>query len=105
MSTDDDGSLVLPVSRIRTIMKSSPDVPNIGQDAIAAMTKATELFIQMLAKNAHKSGKQKKNIDYADLANMIQNKTTLEFLHEIIPRKLTVRECYQLMESQDEESD
>lgn len=35
----------------------------------------------MLAKNAHKSGKQKKNIDYADLANMIQNKTTLEFLH------------------------
>ncbi len=35
----------------------------------------------MLAKNAYKNGKQKKSIDYADLANMVQNKSTLEFLH------------------------
>lgn len=33
--------LQLPVSRVRTIMKSSPDVENIGQDALHLVTKAT----------------------------------------------------------------
>lgn len=33
--------LMLPVSRIRVIMKSSPDVENIGYDASYAITYAT----------------------------------------------------------------
>jgi len=33
--------LLLPVSRVRTIMKSSPDVENISQDALTAVTAAT----------------------------------------------------------------
>lgn len=33
--------LQLPISRVRTIMKSSPDVENIGQDALHLVTKAT----------------------------------------------------------------
>ena len=32
---------LLPVSRVRTIMKSSPDVENISQDALVAVTAAT----------------------------------------------------------------
>lgn len=33
--------LVLPISRVRTIMKSSPDVENISQDALYTVTAAT----------------------------------------------------------------
>lgn len=33
--------LQLPISRIRTIMKSSPDVENIGQGALYLVTRAT----------------------------------------------------------------
>lgn len=36
--------LLLPVSRIRVIMKSSPDVENIAQDALHAITGATVCF-------------------------------------------------------------
>lgn len=32
---------LLPTSRVRTIMKSSPDVENISQDALSAVTAAT----------------------------------------------------------------
>lgn len=31
----------LPIYRIRTIMKSSPDVENIGQDSLFLVTRAT----------------------------------------------------------------
>lgn len=40
-TSSEDSQTVLPVSRIRTIMKSSPEVSNIGQDALLIMTKAT----------------------------------------------------------------
>lgn len=33
--------LLLPIYRVRTIMKSSPDVENISQDALTAITAAT----------------------------------------------------------------
>lgn len=31
----------LPVARIKTIMKSSPDLPSISQDSVFLITKAT----------------------------------------------------------------
>lgn len=37
--------LTLPISRVRTIMKSSPDVENITQDALFAVTAATVLTV------------------------------------------------------------
>lgn len=37
--------LVLPISRVRTIMKSSPDVENISQDALYVVTAATVGFL------------------------------------------------------------
>ncbi len=36
-----DGTLILPLARIKTIMKSSPDVENISSDALYHVTKAT----------------------------------------------------------------
>lgn len=43
----EESQTTLPISRVRTIMKSSPDVSNIGQDALLVMTKATVSFFDL----------------------------------------------------------
>ncbi|KAG7189371.1 hypothetical protein KM043_017020 [Ampulex compressa] len=45
--------LRLPISRVKTIMKSSPYVDTVGQDGLYLVTKATELFIHYLTEEAH----------------------------------------------------
>ena len=48
--------VLLPLARVRTIMKSSPDVENIGQESLFLITKATELFIMYLTKLSQRHG-------------------------------------------------
>ncbi|KAG8034737.1 hypothetical protein G9C98_007813 [Cotesia typhae] len=89
--------LRLPLARVRTIMKSSPDVESIGQDGLFLVTKATEMFIQYLATEAHTKANKKNALDYKHLAEVAQTNETLEFLKEIMPRKITVRQFKELM--------
>ncbi|XP_011750686.1 chromatin accessibility complex protein 1 isoform X2 [Macaca nemestrina] len=72
----------LPLSRIRVIMKSSPEVSSINQEALVLTAKATELFVQCLATYSyrHGSGKEKKVLTYSDLANTAQESETFQFL-------------------------
>lgn len=77
-------------------MKSSPDVDSVPQDSLAVVTRATELFIQTLAKEALKSGDGSK-LEYSDVAKVVQAKSNLFFLREIIPKKITVREYKEIM--------
>ncbi|XP_043467089.1 chromatin accessibility complex 16kD protein [Leptopilina heterotoma] len=89
--------LRLPISRVRTIMKSSPYVEAIGQDGLFLVTKATELFIHYLTEEAHLQTKKGHNLDYKHLAEVVQTNDCLEFLREIMPRKITVRQFKQMM--------
>nr|XP_012591401.1 chromatin accessibility complex protein 1 isoform X2 [Microcebus murinus]XP_012591402.1 chromatin accessibility complex protein 1 isoform X2 [Microcebus murinus] len=72
----------LPLSRIRVIMKSSPEVSSINQEALVLTAKATELFVQYLASYSyrHGSGREKKALTYSDLANTAEESETFQFL-------------------------
>ncbi|XP_012267634.1 chromatin accessibility complex protein 1 [Athalia rosae] len=89
--------LHLPLSRVKTIMKSSPYVETVGQDCLFLVAKATELFIHHLSSEAHSLGKKGHTLDYKNVAEVVQSNETLDFLREIIPRKITVREFKELM--------
>ncbi|XP_066587558.1 chromatin accessibility complex 16kD protein-like [Prorops nasuta] len=91
--------LRLPISRVKTIMKSSPYVDSIGQDGLYLVTKATELFIHYLTEEAHKQSNKGHSLDYKHLAEVVQTNETLEFLREIMPRKITVRQFKEMMAS------
>ena len=41
----DNGHSILPLSRIKTIMKSSPDVNSVGNDSLFMIAKATVSYI------------------------------------------------------------
>ncbi|KAL2734213.1 chromatin accessibility complex protein 1 [Vespula squamosa] len=89
--------LRLPISRVKTIMKSSPYVDTVGQDGLYLVTKATELFIHYLTEEAHMQNNKGNNLDYKHLAEVVQTNDTLEFLREIMPRKITVRQFKEMM--------
>ncbi|XP_067871936.1 DNA polymerase epsilon subunit 4 [Heterodontus francisci] len=64
--------LRLPLSRIKGLMKADPEVSLASQEAVFAIGKATELFVEVIAKDAYTyalQGKrktiQRKDVDTA----------------------------------------
>ncbi|XP_073402410.1 DNA polymerase epsilon subunit 4 [Dendrobates tinctorius] len=72
----------LPMSRIKSLMKSDPDVSLASQEAVFAISKATELFIEAIAKDAYvyaQRGKRK-TLQRKDLDNAIDAFDEFAFL-------------------------
>ncbi|KAL4690128.1 hypothetical protein H8958_021906 [Nasalis larvatus] len=97
----------LPLSRIRVIMKSSPEVSSINQEALVLTAKATELFVQCLATYSyrHGSGKEKKVLTYSDLANTAQESETFQFLADILPKKILASKYLKMLKEEKREED
>lgn len=51
----------------------------------------------MLAGEAHKDSTDKKKLDYKNLANVAHKNDRLEFLQEIVPKKITVKQYKDMM--------
>ncbi|XP_037079708.1 chromatin accessibility complex protein 1-like [Pollicipes pollicipes] len=86
----------LPLSKIRTIMKSSPDIELVSQESLPIVCRATEMFIQHFITQAYVHSKNKKAIEYADIAVAVENEENLSFLADILPRKRLAGECVDL---------
>lgn len=100
----------LPLSRIRVIMKSSPEVSSINQEALMLTAKATELFVQHLATCSyrHGGGKEKKALTYNDLSNTAEESETFQFLADILPKKILASKYLKMLKEkrdEDEEED
>ncbi|XP_040573938.1 chromatin accessibility complex protein 1 [Lepeophtheirus salmonis] len=87
----------LPLTRVRRIMKSSPDVGNISRETLYLITKATEKFISFLANDSLCNGPNKSQIEYEDLVNTVQNQRSLEFLRFILPKKMKFSEYLDML--------
>lgn len=66
-----------------------------------------ELFISYLTQQTHKKCAHKKDLNYNDLSHFVQEEEKLEFLHQIVPKKITVKEFREILErgSESESSD
>ncbi|XP_075962115.1 chromatin accessibility complex protein 1 [Anarhichas minor] len=106
-SSTNKKTISLPISRVRLIMKSSPDVSCINQDALFLTTKATELFVQHLAVASFNNGpgKETNSLSYTDLANTAEEMDTFHFLTDILPKKILARDYLQSLEQMQEEED
>ncbi|KAM9644281.1 chromatin accessibility complex protein 1 [Morphnus guianensis] len=92
----------LPLSRIRVIMKSSPEVSSINQDALFLTAKATELFVQYLATYSYKHGrgKEKNALTYSDLSHTAEECETFQFLADILPKKILASKYLKMLEKE-----
>ncbi|KAJ8267545.1 hypothetical protein COCON_G00127170 [Conger conger] len=106
-NTVNSKNVSLPMSRVKLIMKSSPDVSSINQDALFLTTKATELFVQHLAQCSFKrgSGREKNTLAYSDLANVAEEIETFQFLTDILPKKILARDYLRSLEERGEDVD
>jgi chromatin accessibility complex protein 1 len=82
----------LSLSRVKTIMKSSPDAENVSQESVYLITKATELFIKYMVEEAYKENSNTKSLEYKHVSELVQTREELAFLREIVPRKCTLRD-------------
>ncbi|KAL1201935.1 DNA polymerase II subunit B3-1 [Cardamine amara subsp. amara] len=79
-----------PMNRIRRIMRSDNSAPQIMQDAVFLVNKATEMFIERFSEEAYESSVQdkKKFIHYKHLSSVVSNEERYEFLADCVPEKL-----------------
>lgn len=56
------------------------------------------MFISYLTQQTHKKCAHKKDLNYNDLSNFVQEEEKLEFLHQIVPKKITVKEFREILE-------
>ncbi|KAJ6644172.1 Chromatin accessibility complex protein 1 [Pseudolycoriella hygida] len=101
---DAKGEFSLPAKRVRLIMKSSadPSVPLIKFETLHLVSKATEMLIKFLAKES--IGKHK-TLEYRHVADYVQSDSNLEFLHAILPKKISGREFRRLLKEESDNSD
>jgi len=96
--------VMLPLARVKTIMKSSPDVENIAQEGLFLVTKATEVFIMYLTKLSQRHGNDQE-LTYSDLATTVSRKDCMEFLQDIVPKKIKYSEYLSIMEKENQVED
>ncbi|KAK7867006.1 hypothetical protein R5R35_006871 [Gryllus longicercus] len=110
----EDKTNKLPESRVKIIMKSSPATKNIGKDALFLANIATKMFIQHLTKSAYSISNNKDELNYNDIAEIVQTKANMSFVKEMMPRTITLSQYKELMaakgltieyESSEDESD
>ncbi|KAL4238451.1 DNA polymerase epsilon subunit 4 [Mactra antiquata] len=85
-ATQNERLIQLPLSRVKQIMKSDPDVTLANQEAVVALARATELFVQSIAKDASNitiHGKRK-TLQRKDLDRVIDTIDSYVFLQDAI---------------------
>ncbi|XP_078574621.1 DNA polymerase epsilon subunit 4-like [Branchiostoma floridae x Branchiostoma japonicum] len=72
----------LPLTRIKAMMKMDPDVTLASQESVLLISKATELFIESLAKEAYVHARQgkRKTLQKKDIDNSIEELDSFAFL-------------------------
>ena len=72
----------LPLTRVRMMIKSDPDVSIVGQEALMVITKATEMFIAYVARESYTQTLQakRKTIQKRDFDSCIPLRDELTFL-------------------------
>lgn len=84
----EETTFLIPKASIKRIMKLDPDSKQLSQDAIMLMAKATELFVDKLAKASHAMAvsNKRKTIKYEDIADARLSVKSLEFLDGVVPQ-------------------
>jgi histone H3/H4 len=83
------GGLYIPLARVRKTAKLDPEVGNINKAALLALNKATELFVQQLAKRTfadmQQSRRKGSTIKETDLISTINRSNRYRFLVRDFP--------------------
>lgn len=85
------GKLLLPLARVKRIIKLDEEVKNVSKESVATIAKATELFIARLALRASTTARIRggRTVNMNDLLHTIHSVRTFEFLDMDFPKPST----------------
>ena len=75
--------LAIPKNAVKRIMKLDPEVGAVSAEAVIAVAKATEIFLEKFATDSYNIAveKNRKTVRYEDIADARTADSTLEVLH------------------------
>jgi histone H3/H4 len=89
---DDESSepLLLPLSRVRKIIRYDSEVTTVREDAVTAIARATELFLEYFLEETYREASARsrgrvRRLTYDDFSKTVQEIDALHFLAEVIP--------------------
>ncbi|KAF9107138.1 hypothetical protein BGX29_007199 [Mortierella sp. GBA35] len=84
------GVTVLPVARVKRIIKEDKDIQMVSNDAVFLISLATELFLESFTAKAFNLAKieKRKTVSYKDLATAVTQHDSLEFLQDVVPKTM-----------------
>ncbi|GBF87640.1 hypothetical protein Rsub_00351 [Raphidocelis subcapitata] len=87
---DKESGLVLPLARVKKLIKSEPDVKVVSSEAIFLIGRAVELILDEMVARAHASMSRdaRKALLYKDIANAVQGWEALDILGDAVPQKV-----------------
>ncbi|CAA0839626.1 Nuclear transcription factor Y subunit C-2, partial [Striga hermonthica] len=85
--SDVRGTHMLPLARIKKVMKSDEQVKMISADTPVVFAKACEMFIMELSMRAwmHTQENRRRTLQRNDVANAIRDDNLLAFLKDVVP--------------------
>jgi len=97
--TTDFKNHLLPLARIKKIMKSDEDVRMISSEAPVLFAKACEMFVLELTMRAweHSQEGKRRTLNRSDIAAAISKTDIFDFLVDIVPRELdqpSANDCF-----------
>ncbi|KAI8335756.1 histone-fold-containing protein [Chlamydoabsidia padenii] len=100
------GQSLLPLARVKRIIKDDPDVTLVNAEATHCIASATELFMEYLVNEGFSRAQKnkRKTIFYKDLASAVNQTDAFEFLEDVIPQTITLEEAYKRRQQADEGS-
>ncbi|KAJ2456048.1 hypothetical protein EV183_000391 [Coemansia sp. RSA 2336] len=87
------GSSTLPAARVRRIIKEDKDIFACGSESLYLITRATEFFIDSLVREGYEFSRleKRKTVQYKDMAKAAQSIEQYDFLGDIIPPNITLK--------------
>ncbi|CAL0329088.1 unnamed protein product [Lupinus luteus] len=84
-----------PINRIRTVIKGEDPNSRVSHEAIIAINKATEKFLEQFTLDAYTRCVQerKKSLSYMHLANVVSKERRYDFLSDFVPGKVKAEDA------------
>ena len=104
VTEDADAQPLLPLARVRKIMKYDDEVTNVREEAVVAVARAAELFLEYLVEETYREASRQarhavKRLTYADLSRTVREIEALHFLADIVPERRRVRDILSFVQA------
>ncbi|KAK4255063.1 hypothetical protein QN277_008113 [Acacia crassicarpa] len=86
---------VFPMNRIRTIIRGQDLEFRVSQEAIFAINKATEMFLEQFTRDSHATcvRDRKKSLAYKHLSSVVSQQSRYDFLSDFVPEKIKAEDA------------